>query len=123
MLIIYNSNPYGYRVGDCVVRAISKALNVPWGSAYIGLCIQGYIMGDLPSSNRVWGAYLKRHGFKRYSLKENDYYTIEDFGKENPKGTYVVGTGTHAVAVCDGNIYDTWQSSQEEPLYYYGKEE
>lgn len=123
MLIIYNANPYGYRVGDCVVRAISKALNVPWGSAYIGLCIQGYIMGDLPSSNRVWGAYLKRHGFKRYSLKENDYYTIEDFGKENPKGNYVVGTGTHAVAVCDGNIYDTWQSSQEEPLYYYGKEE
>ena len=30
MWIEYNPNPLGLRVGDCVIRAISKALDMPW---------------------------------------------------------------------------------------------
>ena len=95
----YNPNPRGNRVGDCVVRAISKALDMSWEDTYIDLTIQGYIMGDLLSSNGVWGAYLKAKGFARNVIPENcpDCYTIEDFANEHREGVYVIGTGTHAV--------------------------
>lgn len=40
----YNPNPRNRSgVGDCTVRAVSKALGVSWESAYIDLVIQGYL--------------------------------------------------------------------------------
>ena len=66
MYSYFNPNPIkNKRVGDCVIRAISKALNQSWEDTYIDLTIQGYLMGDLLSSNAVWGAYLKSKGFER----------------------------------------------------------
>ena len=126
MYSYYNPNPIkNKRVGDCVVRAISKALNQPWEDTYIDLTIQGYLMGDLLSSNAVWGAYLKSKGFTREIVSNDcpECYTIEDFCNEYPKGTFIIGTGTHAVCVIDGTIYDTWQSGDETPIYYYRKGE
>ena len=125
MYSYYNANPYKIRVGDCVIRAISKALNQPWEDTYIDLTIQGYLMGDLLSSNAVWGAYLKSKGFTRDIISNDcpECYTIEDFCNEYPKGTYVIGTGTHAVCVIDSTIFDTWNSSGETPIYYYHKGE
>lgn len=121
----YNPNPHGKRVGDCVIRAISKALNQDWTTTYIDLTLQGYIMGDLLSSNAVWGAYLKCKGFERDILSNDcpECYTIEDFCNEYPNGIFIVGTGTHAVAVIDGTIFDAWDSSKETPLYYWKRKE
>lgn len=125
MYSYYNANPYKIRVGDCVIRAISKALNQPWEDTYIDLTIQGYLMGDLLSSNAVWGAYLKSKGFTRDIISNDcpECYTIEDFCNEYPKGTYIIGTGTHAVCVINSTIFDTWNSSGETPIYYYHKGE
>lgn len=125
MYSYYNANPYKIRVGDCVIRAISKALNQPWEDTYIDLTIQGYLMGDLLSSNAVWGAYLKSKGFTRDIISNDcpECYTIEDFCNEHPKGTYIIGTGTHAICVIDSTIFDTWNSSGETPIYFYYKGE
>lgn len=124
MYSYYNANPYKIRVGDCVIRAISKALNQSWEDTYIDLTIQGYLMGDLLSSNAVWNAYLMSKGFTR-DVVSNDCpccYTIADFCEEYPQGTYIIGTGSHAVCVIDGVLYDTWNSSDEMPIYFYKKE-
>ena len=51
-----------------------------------------------------------------------DYYTVEDFCTDHPKGTYVLGTGSHAVAVVDGCYFDAWDSGSEIPIYYFSKE-
>lgn len=124
MWVNYNPNPFGLRVGDCVVRAISKALDKPWEDTYIDLCIQGFMMGDLASSNAVWSTYLKHKGFNRRTVQDcPDCYTVEDFCNEHPSGVYVIGTGSHAVAVVDGCYYDAWQSGQETPVYYFEKGE
>ena len=125
MYSYYNANPYKIRVGDCVIRAISKALNQPWEDTYIDLTIQGYLMGDLLSSNAVWGAYLKSKGFTRDIISNDcpECYTIEDFCNEHSKGTFIIGTGTHAVCVEDGCVFDTWNSSGEVPIYFYYKGE
>ena len=123
MWIEYLNNPFGLRVGDCVIRAISKALDKSWEETYIDLCVQGFMMGDLASSNAVWSAYLKHKGFKRHTIEDcPDCYSIEDFCQDHPNGIYVIGTGTHAVCVCDGCYYDAWQSGRETPVYYFEKE-
>jgi hypothetical protein len=120
----YNSNPRGNRVGDCVVRAISKALNKSWEDTYLDLTIQGYLLGDLLSSNAVWDAYLKSKGFKRKIISSECVrcYTIDDFCNEYTQGVFVLGTGTHAVCVIDGVLYDNWDSRNETPIYFYQKE-
>lgn len=125
MYSYYNANPYKIRVGDCVIRAISKALNQSWEDTYIDLTIQGYLLGDLLSSNAVWDAYLKSKGFKRHIVPNDcpECYTIEDFCKEHPKGVFIIGTGTHCVAIENGCVFDTWNSSGECPIYYYYKGE
>ena len=125
MYSYFNPNPIkNKRVGDCVIRSISKALNQSWEETYIELCLLGYIMGDLPSSNRVWDSYLNTQGFTRHIVSAEclDCYTINDFCKEYPQGTFVIGTGTHCVAIEDGCIFDTWNSGDETPIYFYRKE-
>lgn len=44
--IEYNPNPVGRRVGDCAVRAISKALDMSWEAAYVTLALNGLQMCD-----------------------------------------------------------------------------
>lgn len=121
MWIRYNPNPCGRRVGDCTIRAISKALNQSWDKTYWQMSIFGYLHCDLLNSNNLWTYFLKEKGFKMRIIldKYPDYYTVEDFCIDHPKGTYVLGTGSHAVCVQDGIIFDVWNSSQEVVIYYF----
>lgn len=126
MWIQYNPNPCGRNVGDCAVRAIAKALDVSWEEAYLMITAAGYSMCDMPSSNSVWGAVLRQHGFYREALPEScpDCYTAEDFCTDHKKGTYVLGFGTHVATVKDGGtLFDSWDSSQEIPQYFWYKKE
>jgi hypothetical protein len=120
-----NVNPQHKRNGDCTVRAISVALNQSWEKTFVGLCLQGFCEFDMPSGNAIWGAYLRDKGFTRGVIPTDCpvCYTVEDFCIEHPKGTYVLGTGTHAICAKDGFFYDSWNSGGETPIYYYKKRE
>ena len=122
--IKFTNNPYNRSTGDCVIRALSVALKLSWDDVFWNLTAKAYEMGDILSSNSVWGEYLKDVGFIRKVIPNScpDCYTVAEFALDNPYGTYVLGTGTHAVAVVNGNIYDAWDSSKEVPIYYYEKE-
>jgi hypothetical protein len=119
----FNNNPVGRSVGDCAVRAVSVALDIPWEEAYTMMAVNGYGMGDMPSSNSVWGAVLRQHGFYRYNLPETcpDCYTFEDFAQDHPQGVFVVGTGTHVARIIDSKIYDAWDSSNEVISFVWSK--
>lgn len=119
----YNPNPNGQSVGDCTIRAISKALDQTWEETYVGLCLQGLEMGDMPSGNAVWGAYLRKHGFHRDVIPNDvpDHYTVEDFAEDHPHGTYILALSGHVVCVKDGHYFDSWQSGKEIPLFYWLK--
>lgn len=125
MWVEFNPNPTGRRVGDCAVRAVSKALDVDWETAYSMIATNGFSMGDMPSSNSVWGAVLRQNGFYRQSIPDTcpDCYTADDFCRDNPKGIFVLGFGTHVATVVDGNIYDAWDSSKEIPQYVWYRKE
>lgn len=124
MYIYYNPNPSQKRVGDCVIRAIAKLTGESWENVYIGVAVEGYRLNDMPSGNHVWGAYLKKSGYYRRALPDTcpDCYSVKQFCEDYKQGKYLLATGSHVVTVIDGNYYDTWDSGDEVPIYYWQKE-
>ena len=122
--IPYNPNPSGNYVGDCVVRAISKVTGKEWDDTYVGLAVTGFTLKDMPTANHVWGTYLKNHGFKRVALPAAcpDCYSVSEFCDDNPTGRFILATGSHVIAVSDGDYYDSWDSGDEVPVYFWVKE-
>lgn len=121
----FNPNPSGRNVGDCAVRAIAKAMNTTWEDAYSGLAVEGMLLHDMPSANAVWGSFLRNHGYEREIVPNTcpDCYTLNDFCADHPQGMFIVALDNHVVAVCDGSFYDTWDSGNEIPIYFYKKTE
>jgi len=121
----FNENPAGRNVGDCAVRAVAVALGIDWETAFLRIAKAAFQMGDMPSSNSVWGAVLRQEGFYRSAIPNScpDCYTAEDFAVEHPHGVFVLGFGNHVATVRDGYIYDSWDSSKEIPQYYWHRKE
>lgn len=120
----YNPNPTErLSVGDCAIRAVAKALNISWENAFWKIALNAFYMGDVMSSNAVWGAVLREHGFYREGLPNfcPDCYTAKDFCRDNPKGVYVLGFGNHVATVINGTLYDSWNSLSEVPQYFWTK--
>lgn len=120
----YNPNPMELDLGDCSVRAISKALNVTWERAYMLLVKNGFTMADMPTSNIVIGATLRQYGFKGRLILDTcpDCYTVADFIRDNPKGTYVLFSKDHVATVIDGVLYDSYNSLRKTVEYVWYKD-
>lgn len=121
--IYYNANPEGRHTDDCVKRALSKALGYDWYRVHIELAVITMVRAGIETENEIWGEYLERKGFRRYSIPDTCpfCYTIRDFCDDHPDGTFVLGTGSHVVCVVDGDYYDTWDSGDKIPLYCFTK--
>lgn len=116
-----NPNPGHKEVPDCVVRALSIALNKRWVDVYDDLCALGRAEYNMPSADAVWGKYLYEMGFEPFLLPKTcpQCVTISAFAKIYPRGTFVIGTGSHAVAIIDGDYYDSWDSGNEIPSFFW----
>ena len=122
--VFYNPNPKNQRVGDCAVRAVSKAIGKDWTDTYIGLCSEGLALRDMPSANLVWGMYLRKFGFEEHMIPSicPDCTTVKRFAKDHPRGRYVLACQNHTVCVINGDYFDSWDSGDEVILYYFTKE-
>lgn len=122
--VCYNPNPLGKLTGDCTIRALSKILNKSWDQIYVDIFVVGFREKDMMDKNSIWGMYLDEQGFIRKAIPDTcPYcYTIDEFTKDHPKGKYILATGTHVVAVVDGDYYDAWDSGDKIPIYYWIKE-
>ena len=124
----YNPNPVRTDggTGDCSVRAIAKALGISWEEAYAKLSVNGFLMGDVISSDLVWSSVLREAGYKREVIPNTcpECYTVADFCEDHPAGTgtYVVKSNNHVATVQDGILYDSWNSEMNVPIYYWHKE-
>lgn len=121
MFTYYNANPVAAREEDCAVRAVSAALGISWDEAFDLIAHNAKQMATTMENDAAWGSVLRQHGFYRRVIPNScpECYSIKDFTIDHPFGDYVLGTGTHAVAVIDGDILDIWDSSYETPQYYW----
>lgn len=117
----FNPNPAGRRVEDCSIRAISAALDVDWDTASDMIYEMAKSMGTTTPDDAAWGAVLRRNGFYRDVIPNTcpDCYTVRDFCLEHPRGVFVLKTAGHVVCVIDGQAWDTWDSTNEVPMYYW----
>lgn len=120
MYVKFNGNPCGKNIGDCVIRAISIVTGMSRHKVYAGLCLQGYPCTIWGNFNSVWADYLLYLGFKRYTVYGEQ--TVSEFADNHPHGKYIIGTGSHAVAILNGCIVDSWFSGDEQARYYFTKE-
>lgn len=121
--VFYNPNPIRKTAGDCVIRAICKVTGKDWDTVYSKVTFYGFLNKEMPSANEVWGAYLKSIGFTKHIIPDTcpNCYSIKEFCIDNPYGTYLLVTQGHVVAVVDGFYFDTWDSGNEVPIYYWMK--
>ena len=80
---------------------------------------------DMPSGNSTWGAYLHKLGYKREFIPDHclGWYSVKDFCRDHPTGSFLLVLDQHVVTVEDGDYYDTWDSGNERPTYYWTKGE
>lgn len=115
------------KVGDCQVRALSKALGLTWAEAFditIPICreLQTYTFFDC-DLNKTKNA-MSRLGFDYTGIsnkKGSRRPTVDRFAKDHPQGTYIVSVARHVVAIVDGKYYDTWDSGEKCLYGYYTK--
>ena len=121
MWIRMNANPEQKRVGDCVVRAIAVATGNTWETVYDAMHRYGRFEYDMPNSNEVWGRLLYDMGFDPFILPDAcpECVTVREFARYFPVGTYIIGTGQHAVCVIDGDWIDTFDSGEMVPAYFF----
>ena len=121
MYVHYNPNPDHRRTGDCIIRAVTKVTGKSWENVFIELAIEAFLLHAMPSENDVLGEYLYNLGFDKYIIPNScpRCYTVRDFAYDHPYGKFILGTGSHVIAVVDGNYYDSWDSGDEVPLFYW----
>ena len=121
--VYLNANPDKNKTTDCTIRAVSFALNQSWDTTFIHIAVECLMYHDMPEANYIWAGYLKSRGYKRRLIPDTcpNCYTVRDFCLDHPHGTYILGTGSHAVAVRDGDYYDIWDCGDEIPIYYWMK--
>lgn len=124
----YNANTRDSYVGDCVKRSLTIAYGLDYDEVSKEL---NRIKRDKGVSayniSPVYNEFLKRRNavFRAYPEKG---VTVSNFADEHSSGTYLLLTGSpslaargvsnHMVAIIDGDIWDSWDSSNEVVVSY-----
>ena len=128
----YNANTRNNNVGDCVKRAISLALGRDYDEVSAELNkLKRSLNVDAFNVPYVYSRYLRKFNVvpKNLNPTAENSVTESEFAKAYPSGTYILEVGkaklssysrfktyvpsNHLVAVIDGDIYDSWDSSDD----------
>ena len=111
----YNANPKGKYTTDCVIRALCTAMDKSWDEVLTDLCTYAIKYKYMIDEPKCYGKYLEDNGWVKHKQPrkdDNTKYTGEEFVKYKTKGKYVAHIGGHhIVAIKDGRVYDTWDST------------
>lgn len=122
--ICYNANPSDRDTIDCVIRGMSVLLDLSWNQVHDLLTEKASKVHEVYIRNDFWIEVLLSMGYKLYFIPNTcpDCITVKKFADNHPEGRYLLGTGSHVIAVVDGDYIDTWNSGAELPIYYLWKE-
>ena len=95
---------------DCVVRAISLAVNVAYAEVHAALAAQGRETGKSTYARQTL-TVVESYGMQQVPTVRP---TLQQFIRENRQGRYVVIRRGHAFALIDGVVHD-WNGSKTGP--------
>lgn len=117
----YNANPANRSTDDCVKRALSFAFSMNYDDVTRELHkIAKEIGSSRWNTTLVVDEFLNRRGL--HLSRTSEGLTVSEFSESHPgiwvlltgsKSQSVKGFSTHMVCVMDGDIYDSWDSSDE----------
>ena len=111
MFVYYNANPKNERIGDCVVRAISTALGIEYYK----------VLNMLYNNSNYFNCDMLVKDC--YIILLNDYYGLKcykgmgksakEIANDFKDKKLILRTEGHVLCAKYGDIYDTWDSSNE----------
>lgn len=123
----YNANSRDKSTGDCVIRALSLLYKQDYDKTKSELTRIAHEAGRgyKYNSSYVFKKYLDQLGYVEANTFKDTFPTVEELAKQFPDSALFAGVGnkpkvvTHAVALIDGDIYDSWHSEAQVVTYYY----
>ena len=128
--VYYNANTRGKNVGDCVKRSLSLAYHMDYNEVASKLnAIKRAKGASAFNLQHVYFDFIRQNGDEVITLHSGEHVTTEQFADEHPTGTWLLITGpsldkaergisNHILAVVDGTIYDSWDSTKEFVVKY-----
>lgn len=108
-------------IGDCVIRALSKAECKSWVEVFDELIPIAREKQCMPNGKPCYVEYLSRIGYQYTGVSNKrgtKRPTVSSFALSHKQGVYIAIVANHLVAIVDGHFYDTWDSGQK-CLYGY----
>lgn len=120
-----NVNPKGWKTGDCVVRAISKANNTSWEVTYQQLCEIGLKKCRMPNDKQTYEALLKQYKWIKQKMPrhaDGTRFTVEEL-IDYIREPMVISVAKHLTYSDGVALIDTWNCSGKSVGNYWIKEE
>lgn len=111
--------------GDCVIRALTKALEMEWKAVFNELVPYAIEMQAMPNNKVCYEKYIADKWLVWYGCKAKKgckRQTVSTFTKSHKSGVYILRVAHHLVTVVDGNYYDTWDCGDKAVYGYWTKE-
>lgn len=119
-----NVNPKGRRTGDCVVRALTVALNKSYEEVFDRLVAIAKQSCYTPNDKHTYEKLLAEEGFakaKQPRKADNTKYTVSEIRLLTNRRKVVISVANHLTVVSDGVLVDTWNCSRKTIGNYYYK--
>ena len=128
-MLVYNDGgraDAGFRgkTGDCAVRAMSIALELPYADVYRELAQANKDAGRKKSVRRgvmkkVYSKVLSKYGWEWHSAPKFDGRKARY--NDLPNGRLIARMSKHFAAVIDGELHDSWDSRHKIVYGYWFK--
>lgn len=117
MFEMYNANPKGKKVADCVIRAISTAIGDTWENVYRDMVEHSIkectVFNDKKFIKKYITNVLGLKMEKQPRFTNGKKLTVSDFATWYNSGTFIVTIANHITVVKDGIILDTCDCSHK----------
>ena len=109
----HNANPYNRITTDCVIRAESVALGIPYEQVVLENAQLQCKTGFSGDNAKGVAKYMELKGWNKHPQPRKDdgtKYTVREFCQRlaKPGERYVVSMAGHLVAVVDCKAWDIW---------------
>lgn len=121
----YNNNPNKYKTSDCVVRAISVAVDKTWEDVLQDLTAYSVKYKYFLNCQELYEIYLRDLKWKKHKVphkKNGSKYTLSEWLKKFNGVAIVTIDDDHLTYVEDHIVYDIWNCTDNEVGVFWTKE-